>query len=244
MAECGWSRTFGFNYRCRKGPVPAGSGAWPAQNHPLLMGLAARAKANDTSAWEEFERNSLQHQATMRPDRWIGVWTSADEVRRDGLPGNWTWPFPALCTHRHAWPLHSFATAIAGLQPTVDGLRFRPSLPRSLGSWEFHTPLMGASWDGIGTWQGHYAPAASGTWHVVIDLSLVLANASEWIDATLTASGATEATKEHARCVRVGPCNAATIEVQAVAVGGIVQVQSPVRARRVDWSVRVRARVP
>lgn len=53
------------------------------------MGLAARStvngSANGSAAWVEFELNSLHHQALARPDRWIGIWTSADEVRRSSL---------------------------------------------------------------------------------------------------------------------------------------------------------------
>ena len=231
LSECGEERAFGFNYRCRKGVVPAGSGAWPAQNHPMIIGLAARATANATDAWDEFERNSLQHQAAMRPDRWVGIWTSADEVRRDGLPGNWTWPFPALCTHRHAWPLYSFSTAFMGLQPTAGGVRFRPGLPPALGHWEFSTPLMGASWDGVRTWNGHYAPNASGAWLVEIDLSLVMLDTDQRVEVTLVA------TRDEECCER-GECELMKIEAHAVGLGGVVEVRSPVRARRVDWSVR------
>ena len=81
--------------------------------------------------------------------------TSSDTVDgagswgHEGLPGNWTWGFPALCTHRHAWPLVSFAF-LAGLRFTSDGLEVMPSLPRAreLATatcfsvlWTFHSML-------------------------------------------------------------------------------------------------------
>eukprot|EP01052_Picozoa_sp_SAG31_P020976 SAG31_NODE_1600_length_7791_cov_15.201508_4_plen_92_part_00 len=76
---------------------------WPAVNYPTILGLAA---VNRTQmAWEEFERNSLNHQARVSPHIWIGIWTSADSVSKDGLPSDWTYNFPGkkllsrFCAH-------------------------------------------------------------------------------------------------------------------------------------------------
>ena len=175
LTHCRGAMPIGFPYRCRQGPLPPGSGAWPAQNHPMVMGLA---RVNGSVAWDEFARNSLEAQAAWRPDRWLGVWTSSDEIRRDSLPGNWTNDFPALCTHRHAWPLVSFAILV-GLRPTTTGISLSPSLPPRLGPYEYDTPLAGARWDGRSKWSGHYAPLATGAWQLRVDVAPLVAAATE-----------------------------------------------------------------
>ena len=90
---------------------------------------------------------------------------------------------------------------------------------------------MGASWDGVRTWNGHYAPNASGAWLVEIDLSLVMLDTDQRVEVTLVA------TRDEECCER-GECELMKIEAHAVGLGGVVEVRSPVRARRVEWSVR------
>lgn len=155
------------------------------------------------------------------------------QVRRDGLPGNWTWPFPALCTHRHAWPLYSFGWALAGLQPTAAGIRFRPSLPPALGAWAYETPLMAARWDGAGLWTGHYAPAAAGEWVLEVDVSLVLAHSEQGQRIRVTL----RATRGEAGCARGSAACEEIGEVQDVGAAGRVQLRSRVKAQTVEWSV-------
>lgn len=120
---------------------------------------------------------------------------------------------------------------MAGLQPTASGIRFRPSLPASLGRWELKTALMGASWDGGGVWKGHYAPHAAGEWRLEVDLSLVMADTTS-MEVTLTA---VRDDAEH--CVHGGACEA-VVTAQVKAMGGLAQVHLPVRARQVVWLVR------
>lgn len=167
-------------------------GVWrrPAVNHPTIMGLV---EANMTAlAWDEFNRNSLQWQATVSPATWVGIWTSGDTVRRDGLPGPWTWAFPALCTHRHAYPLVSLSV-LAGVSFTENGVRIRP-VPGPAGPADqlnYTTPLLAITFtknrggnssgavepglvSGPGVWSARYtlaAPAARLPFRFELDLS-------------------------------------------------------------------------
>ena len=135
-------------------------GMWPAVNYPTVLGLLA---INRTElAWEEYERNSLHWQSGVTPEIWIGLWTSADSVNADGMPSDWTNNFPALCMHRHAWPVHTLRQLL-GVHYTSDGLEIRPALPPRLGAFEWATQLSSLRWDGNRSWAGHYAPAVQGT---------------------------------------------------------------------------------
>ena len=75
----------------------------------------------------------------------------------DGLPSDWTQDFPALCMHRHAWPVHTLRQLL-GVHYTAGGLEIRPALPSRLGAFEWSTRLSSLRWDGNRTWTGHYAP--------------------------------------------------------------------------------------
>tara|TARA_B110000208_G_scaffold46860_1_gene62157 strand:- start:269 stop:3316 length:3048 start_codon:yes stop_codon:yes gene_type:complete len=157
----GWA--LGFGYRCNNSADPRpGSGMWPAVNHVTLMGLAAVNRSED--AWTEFLRNSLHWQSSVYPQHWLGQWTSADTVDgagswgHAGWPGNWTWGFPALCTHRHAWPLVTFPF-LAGLRFTPDGLDVKPALPPRLGAYSYESPLASIAFDGAGNYSGTYSGA-------------------------------------------------------------------------------------
>ena len=72
LARCrdanGWP--YGLAYRCN-GTKELGSGMWPAMNHPMVMGLVENGR--DELAWEEYQRNTLQWQATVSPATWIGI---------------------------------------------------------------------------------------------------------------------------------------------------------------------------
>ena len=83
--------TLGFGYRCNNTADPRpGSGMWPAVNHVTLMGLAMRNRTDE--AWTEWKRNSLDWQASVNPDQWLGQWTSSDTVDGAGSWGHAGWP--------------------------------------------------------------------------------------------------------------------------------------------------------
>jgi len=185
------------------------------------MGLAAAGNAS--MAWDEFARNSLHQQAAVRPDQWLGVWTSSDTVDRDGMPGKWTWAFPALCTHRHAWPLVSFPR-LAGLEPTPNGVRFRPALPRHLGAYSYAAGGHAASWDGATQWRGSYEARVPGAWRVEVDLSLVLPRGTA-VAASVVAVGGEDASGAVRPVERSG------------VVGAQMVLRAPAPTRRVEWRI-------
>lgn len=128
------------------------------------------------------------------PDHWLGQWTSADTVDgagswgHAGWPGNWTWAFPALCTHRHAWPLVTFPF-LAGLRFTPDGLNVIPALPPRLGSYSYEAPLASIAFDGARTYNGAYRVSGDGRLRRVrFDLANV-ANASCSVEARAFGAG-------------------------------------------------------
>ena len=200
QAHCREGWRFGYAYICSRGPTTAGNdaatgrrlqqypnapGMWPAVNHPTVLGLLA---VNRTElAWTEFERNTLDWQARVSPDIWTGIWTGSDSVDDSGLPSEWTFSFPALCVHRHAWPLFSLRH-LAGIHYTADGILLRPGgVPARLGSYSWSTPLSAIAWDEDRLeWSGHYscaqtpptaaARAATTSCNVAVqvDLSLVI----------------------------------------------------------------------
>ena len=79
-----------------------GSGMWPAVNHVTLKGLhpAISQRTPGLSSQGIFD-----YQSQIYPHYWLGQWTRSDTVDgsgswgHEGYPGNWTWAFPALCTH-------------------------------------------------------------------------------------------------------------------------------------------------
>ena len=143
---------------------------WFAVNHPTVLGLV-RANAS-AQAWEEFERNSLNWQARVTPHLWAGIWTSADQHHNDGDPG-WNAAFPALCMHRHAWPLVTLRHLV-GLQYGVDGLLVRPALPTAVGAYAWSSALSSLAWDGNHTWSGAYRPATRTRVGLAVDMNLVV----------------------------------------------------------------------
>mmetsp|Transcript_8216 Transcript_8216/g.15678 ORF Transcript_8216/g.15678 Transcript_8216/m.15678 type:complete len:1239 (-) Transcript_8216:96-3812(-) len=150
----------------------AAAGMWPALNHPTIIGLV---KSNQVEvAWEEFERNSLQWQATVTPATWIGLWTSADMVQVDGMPGVWTNPFPALCMHRHGYPLVSLP-ALLGFSFSRAGMTFSPAIPRRLGKYHYRTSMLEVAFDGDKKWTVLYKPLSPGR----IDLHFDMGKAHE-----------------------------------------------------------------
>ena len=112
-----------------------GGAVWPAVAHPFVWALA---RTNGSAAWDEWRRLSLANTAAQNPELWSGVWTSSDAWGDRGL--NWQPAFPALCTHRHAWPLLSLTHGLLGLEFTASGLRLRPALPQSLGPFAYCAP--------------------------------------------------------------------------------------------------------
>ena len=186
----GWN--YGFPYYCdlpREGHpfpegVPAAEGEarrrlqssgtgemWAAINHPTILGLL---HANQSSlAWQEFVLNSMRHQANTSGHVWVGIWTAADQHHNGGGPG-WIESFPALCMHRHAWPLVSLRH-FAGIHFTADGLLIRPGLPSHLGAFDYNTALASVAWDGKETWKGRFAlEHGRRSLRLVLDLSLAI----------------------------------------------------------------------
>ena len=220
-------RRLGFPYRCRAEPLPAGSGAWPAQNHPMVMGLAEVGQVD--AAWDEWTRNSLHRQAGESPSQWLGVWTSSDTMDRGGLPGNWTWAFPALCTHRHAWPLVSFAR-LAGIVPDAHGLRVRPALPPPLGAYSYSSHLAAARWDGMYVWSGFYKPVVAARWQVEFDFSLVLPAGT---NLTVVLTAATDA--EPAEPAEGYDGRSQRLDNQRSTAP--FALRAPVATRKIEWKV-------
>jgi hypothetical protein len=162
-------------------------GVWPALNHPLVMAFAA---VNVTLAWQEWERNSLHTSATIFPDLWASVWSSADNVNgpasapnEAGKPGTWVATWPTQCAHRHAWPLVSLQT-LAGVAFDAQGLVLTPSntplggsggaggrggVPRAAAAaawseaWSYKSPLVSIARLRASAWKGHWDPQPAGT---------------------------------------------------------------------------------
>ena len=83
---------------------------------------------------------------------------------------DWTDSFPALCMHRHAWPLVTLVEFV-GLRFTVDGLLVKPALPRRLGAYAWRSPVASITYHPSNhTIVGHYAPLQAGRWRVAVDV--------------------------------------------------------------------------
>lgn len=196
-------------------------GMWPAVNYPMVLGLLAINRTD--LAWEEYERNSLHWQAGVTPDIWIGLWTSSDSVNADGMPSDWTNDFPALCTHRHAWPVHTLRQLL-GLRYTASGIEIRPMLPPRLGAFKWSTALSSLRWDGNWTWTGHYAPTvnlASQTLLIQVDMRHVLPPGTFVSVSAAVASASSRETRS---------VTGTKFEQHVVASGALV-VEAPVRLR-------------
>ena len=157
----GWP--YGYAYHCdadKDAPIDSGEGPgmWPALDYPTAMGLGRIGQTEE--AWREFQRNSLSWQATVTPRVWAGIWSSADEISADGTTGPVGRNYPALCMHRHAWPIVA-AAALAGLHFDERGLVLRPMLPLRLGATNYTATTAALRWDpGSRTYSGYYEPAA------------------------------------------------------------------------------------
>ena len=179
--------------------VPAGgptAAMWFAVNHPTVLGLIA---VNETEeAFREFVRNSMDFQARVAPNVWPGIWTSADLMHNDGAPGGWQRnAMPALCMHRHAWPLVSLRH-LAGIHYEADGLRIRPAFPPRLGAYSLDTGLASVEYDGEGTFVCTYRPSVAGRCRVTVDLSLVATGAAAVARVEVEADGRVVATQSGA----------------------------------------------
>ena len=227
----GWH--YGYAYRCNISTAPLGAGMWPAMNHPMVMGLASTGHAE--LAWEEFLRNTMQWQATVSPAIWVGIWTSADTVDHNGLPGPWTYGFPALCTHRHAYPLVSLP-ALLGITVTAVGLRVRPTEVAALADFDYRTRLVSLrrddatadGWDAadpsLRRWSGSYAPLSAGFWEVSVDLGGVgcLGSVVVELSASADADAGTAASKT-------------SWTVRGAAGTGLASLRSPIRTRKIEF---------
>jgi hypothetical protein len=159
---------------------------WAALSHPTIMGVA---EVNKSAAWQKWIQTSLAHEASRFPNLWPGVWTAADYIDpasgRSGGSG-----FPALCTHRHAWPLYSLAKGLVGLDWNAAGLLIRPGgLPisaprmpyegRNVGTilWAFTSALVNVSAHGPEEFAGRYRPLQR-TSNCAITVELLMADLS------------------------------------------------------------------
>ena len=82
-------------------------------------------------------------------------------VQVDGMPGVWTNPFPALCMHRHGYPLVSLP-ALLGFSFSRAGMTFSPAIPRRLGKYHYRTSMLEVAFDGDKKWTGLYKPLSPG----------------------------------------------------------------------------------
>lgn len=133
-------------------PGSGAANAWPAINHPLVIALARSSKPEE--AMSEWMKNSLASQAHYRPDFWAGIWSGADYTATpiEAIGGLTGWPeFPTWCTHRHAQPLWSIATGLAGVEFTSQGVTLRPAVHYREGGWEFQSRQLAVSRDADGT---------------------------------------------------------------------------------------------
>ena len=147
-------------------PGNGAANAWPAINHPLIIALARSSQPQEAMA--EWMRNTLATQAQFRPEFWPGIWSGADATQtpieeREECHGLNGWPeFPTYCTHRHAMPLWSVATGLAGVEFTAAGLELQPAVPLESGAFEFSTGVVAVARDEDGvTFRGWVEPQAA-----------------------------------------------------------------------------------
>lgn len=139
---------------------------------------------SDELAWRSLERHTLFTRAETFPESWIGIWTGPDALESKGSGGTWSsivtpmTDFPALNQNPHAMALLA-ALRVAGIEPTGDGLRIDPHVPRERFVLDF--PLIRLDVDGErieityrpivdGARVLHVrVPSESGTWEVTVD---------------------------------------------------------------------------
>ena len=152
---------------------------------------------------------------------WVGLWTGSDSVNADGTPSEWTGSFPGLCMHRHAWPIFALRE-LAGVRYSAEGVRVRPGLPVALGPFSWHTARASISWDGNGTWWGHYFPAgATGAWGIHFDASLVLPPQSRFRIRAWAVEGADAAADATSHSPPPAAASARAFERIAVGAGAV-----------------------
>lgn len=113
-------------------PLWSGGQVWPAVSQLLTWGYT---RFSDELAWRSLERHALYTRAEAFPESWIGIWTGPDALESKGSGGTWSsivtpmTDFPALNQNPHAMALLA-ALRVAGIEPTGDGLRIDPHVPR------------------------------------------------------------------------------------------------------------------
>ncbi|MBK7972979.1 MAG: hypothetical protein IPK07_06755 [Deltaproteobacteria bacterium] len=123
-------------------PLTAGGQVWPAVSQLLTWGYT---RASDELAWRSLDRHALYTRAETFPENWIGIWTGPDALESRGSGGTWTSPvtpmtdFPAINQNPHAMMLLALLR-VAGIEPSADGLRIDPHLPRD--SYVLDLPLV------------------------------------------------------------------------------------------------------
>ncbi|MFN7952668.1 MAG: hypothetical protein U0610_13170 [bacterium] len=162
-------------------PLWPGGQVWPAVSQLLSWGYT---RASDELAWRSLEHHALFTRAETFPESWIGIWTGPDALESRGSGATWSsivtpmTDFPALNQNPHAMALLA-ALRVAGIEPTGDGLRVDPHVPRAAFTLDF--PLVRLDVDAArveityrpivdGTRTLHVrVPAASGSWPVTLD---------------------------------------------------------------------------
>ncbi len=160
--------------------TPAGE-VWPAVSQLLTWG---ETRVSPERAWRSLERQSLFNRAETYPENWIGIWTGPDGLESTPPGGTWASPvtpmtdFPALNQNVHAMALLALLR-VAGIEPTTDGLRIAPRIPRD--SWVLDFPLVALDVNPVriaisyrpivdGTRVLHVeVPRESGSWPVTVD---------------------------------------------------------------------------
>ena len=115
---------------------------------------------------------------------------------------------PALCMHRHAWPLVSLRH-LAGLHWDAQGVRLRPAFPRQLGEYSLRMgDLASIVFDGNSKFTGHYTPTIPSTFRLSVDLSLVVD--AEHLNASVVVVEVWADGCDHTRVQRLGVVAAST----------------------------------
>lgn len=157
-------------------PLPTGTdvngGVWAAMNGILTW---AQGTIDPALGWQGLLANTLDRHAHAYPGIWYGIWSGPDAYNslRSTRPGetfaHFATPgtdFPVMNANL---PMGSLLAAIklAGIEPTLEGLRLSPHLP--LVRWSLATPLLAVSW-GPKEISGRYTARVAGTMRLTIDV--------------------------------------------------------------------------
>jgi hypothetical protein len=120
-------------------------GTWFAMNSLLVWGYS---KYDPKKALDALMKNSLKRHAEVYPDTWYGIWSGPDAFNASysSRPGETYYhlatpatDFPVMNLNLHANFLGALVK-MAGIEPTIDGLTIRPSLP--FKEFNLRTPIL------------------------------------------------------------------------------------------------------